>query len=93
MLYCAIEARQNMSVEHDAAETLDVQGENCPMPVVKTKQAADDLSANEVLEVLATDPGSMSDIKGWAGSTTGIELVDQIEGDGGVYKHYVRKTK
>jgi tRNA 2-thiouridine synthesizing protein A len=93
MLYCAIEARQNMSVEHDAAETLDVQRENCPMPVVKTKQAVDDLSAEEVLEVLATDPGSMSDIKGWAGSTAGIELVDQIESDGDVYKHYVRKTE
>ena len=82
-----------MSVEHDAAETLDVQGENCPMPVVKTKQAVDDLSTEEVLEVLATDPGSMSDIKGWAGSTAGIELVDQIESDGDVYKHYVRKTE
>lgn len=85
-----------MSTEHDAAETLDVQGENCPMPVVKTKGATDDLQSNEVLEVLATDPGSMSDIKGWADTTAGVELVDQIESEQGgedVYKHYVRKTE
>jgi tRNA 2-thiouridine synthesizing protein A len=85
-----------MSVEHDSAETLDVQGENCPMPVVKTKQAVDDRATDEVLEVLATDPGSMSDIKGWADSTAGVELVDQIEAerDGEeLYKHYVRKTE
>ena len=95
-LYCAMEAIQIMSTDHDTAETLDVQGANCPMPVMKTKQAIDDRDTEEMLEVLATDPGSMSDIKGWASSTAGVELVDQIEteGDGEeIYKHYVRKTE
>jgi len=85
-----------MSTEYDAATTLDVQGENCPMPVVKTKGATDDLQPDEVLEVLATDPGSVSDIKGWADTTAGVELVDQIESDQDgedIYKHYVRKTE
>ncbi|WP_160133553.1 sulfurtransferase TusA family protein [Halococcus salsus] len=81
-----------MSEEHDVAETLDVQGENCPMPVVKTKQAVDGLGADEVLEVLATDAGSMSDIKGWAGSTADVELVDQVA-EADVYRHYVRKVE
>ena len=79
-----------MSTEHDTAKTLDVKGQNCPMPVVKTKQTIDDLEAGDVLEVLATDPGSMSDIKGWAETTDGVALVDQVEGDD-VYKHYVQK--
>jgi TusA-related sulfurtransferase len=61
------------------------------MPVVKTKSATDGLAAGEVLEVLATDPGSMSDINGWADGTAGVELLDQTEGDD-VYRHYVRKT-
>lgn len=85
-----------MSMENDATTTLDVQGENCPMPVVKTKGATDDLQADEVLEVLATDPGSVSDIKGWADTTADVELVDQIESEQSgeeVYKHYVRKTE
>ena len=81
-----------MSAEFDIAETLDVKGASCPMPVVKTKSAVDDLDAGEVLEVLATDPGSMSDIDGWADGTAGVELVDQTEGDD-VYNHYVRKTE
>jgi len=81
-----------MSTEFDIAETLDVKGASCPMPVVKTKQAIDDIEAGGVLEVLATDSGSMSDIDGWASGTEGVELLDQREGDD-VYKHYVRKTE
>ncbi|MEF8886450.1 MAG: sulfurtransferase TusA family protein [Haloarculaceae archaeon] len=81
-----------MSVEFDIAETLDVKGASCPMPVVKTKAATDDLDGGDVLEVLATDPGSMSDIDGWASGTEGVELLDQVEGED-VYRHYVRKTE
>ncbi|WP_254546984.1 sulfurtransferase TusA family protein [Halomarina pelagica] len=77
---------------YEVTETLDVKGQNCPMPVVKTKQAVDQLAADDVLEVLATDPGSVSDIAGWAESTDGVELLDQREGDE-VYSHYVRKTE
>ncbi|RNJ26212.1 sulfurtransferase TusA family protein [Halosegnis longus] len=74
-------------------ETLDVKGEACPMPVVKTKQSVDDLGAGEVLEVHATDSGSVSDIDGWAAGTPGVTLVDQAETDDGgetVYVHRVR---
>jgi len=81
-----------MSAEYDIAETLDVKGASCPMPVVKTKSAIDGLDADEVLEVLATDSGSMSDIDGWADGTDGVELLAQEEA-GDVYKHYVRKTE
>jgi tRNA 2-thiouridine synthesizing protein A len=81
-----------MSLESDITETLDVKGASCPMPVVKTKSAIDDLSEGDVLEVLATDSGSMSDIHGWAAGTEGVELLDQAEGDG-VYRHYVHKTE
>ncbi|RBI58362.1 hypothetical protein DMJ13_27135 [halophilic archaeon] len=78
--------------EYEITETLDVKGQNCPMPVVKTKQNVDQLAEGDVLEVLATDPGSMSDLGGWADTTDGVELLDQQEGDD-VYKHYVRKTE
>ena len=81
-----------MSVNFDIAETLDVKGASCPMPVVKTKQAIDDLAEGDVLEVVATDSGSMSDIDGWASGTDGVELLEQEEGDD-VFKHYVRKTE
>ncbi|WP_425499552.1 sulfurtransferase TusA family protein [Haloferax larsenii] len=62
------------------------------MPVVKTKQATGGLGVDSILEVTATDPGSMSDLFGWADSTDGVELLSQVEGDG-VYTHYIRKTE
>ena len=82
-----------MTTDHDITETLDVKNASCPMPVVKTKQAIDDLDAGDVLEVLATDSGSVSDIDGWANVTDGVSLLDQRETDDGgetVYRHYVR---
>jgi len=60
-------------------ETLDVTGESCPIPVVKTEQAVDDPASGALLEVHATDIGSVSDIDGWAGGTPGVELVNQSE--------------
>ena len=80
-----------MSSQYDITETLDVKGLSCPMPIVKTKGAIDDLEAGDVLEVVATDSGSMSDIQGWAEGTDGVELLDQVE-DGDTYVHYVEKT-
>ncbi|ELY48556.1 sulfurtransferase TusA family protein [Natronolimnohabitans innermongolicus] len=80
-----------MSSEYDITETLDVKGQSCPMPIVKTKQAIDDLEAGAVLEVVATDSGSMSDIQGWADGTNGVDLLEQVE-DGDHYIHYVEKT-
>lgn len=81
----------NMSSKFEITETLDVQGASCPIPVIKTKQAVDDLEEGEILEVLATDSGSMSDIKGWADATDGVKLLDQIEDDD-QFLHYVEKT-
>ncbi|MFC3959293.1 sulfurtransferase TusA family protein [Halovivax cerinus] len=80
-----------MSSQYDITETLDVKGQSCPMPVVKTKGAVDDLDEGQILEVVATDSGSMSDLAGWAEGTDGVTLLDQVEGDD-VYKHYVEKT-
>lgn len=79
-----------MSTEFEVTETVDVQGESCPMPVVETRGAIDDLASGDVLEVLATDSGSVSDIAGWAETVDDAELLDQTD-DGSVYSHYLRK--
>lgn len=84
-----------MSTE-SASETLDVKGQNCPMPVIKTKGAFEELAPGDTLEIVATDSGSTSDIAGWAESTDGAELLDQeeaTEGGESVYRHYVRKAE
>ncbi|MBX0323044.1 sulfurtransferase TusA family protein [Halomicroarcula sp. F13] len=79
----------------DVTTTIDVTGESCPMPVVRTKQAVDDLAVGDVLEVLATDSGSVSDIDGWAASVDDVALLAQSEttADGRtVYHHYVERV-
>jgi tRNA 2-thiouridine synthesizing protein A len=45
---------------------LDVRGTKCPVPIVRAKKEVDTMKVGDVLEVLATDPGSVSDFQGWA---------------------------
>jgi tRNA 2-thiouridine synthesizing protein A len=70
-------------------QQLDARGLACPMPIVKTAQAMKALASGELLEVLATDPGSVKDFAAWS-RTTGNELVDQTA-DGGVFRFVLRR--
>ncbi len=71
------------------AKTLDLKGLSCPLPIVKTAQAIKELTSGEVIEALATDPGSVPDFNAWSRST-GHELIEQTE-EGGVYHFLIRK--
>jgi tRNA 2-thiouridine synthesizing protein A len=71
------------------AQQLDLKGLSCPMPIVKTAMAMKQVAAGQVVEVLATDPGSVPDFAAWC-RTTGNELVEQTE-EAGVYRFIVRK--
>ncbi len=77
--------------EYAPEKTLDARGLKCPMPVVKTSQEIKNVSVGGVLEVLATDPGSVADIQAWCKST-GNELLG-MEKDEGVFKFYIRRVK
>ena len=72
-------------------KTLDAKGLKCPMPVVKTSKEIKSISVGGVLEVLATDPGSMADITAWTKST-GNELLKADKEDS-VFKFYIRRVK
>jgi len=69
---------------------LDARGLACPMPIVKSAQAIAGLVSGELLEVLATDPGSTKDFAAWA-RATGHELVEQSTPDDGVYRFVLRR--
>ncbi len=71
-------------------KVLDAKGLACPMPIVKTKQAMNELAPGQVLEIAATDKGSTADLKAWAKSI-GHQYLGTIEADG-VLKHYLRKA-
>ncbi|HET7029569.1 MAG TPA: sulfurtransferase TusA family protein, partial [Candidatus Limnocylindrales bacterium] len=64
-------------------------GLSCPMPIVKTAQAIKGLASGALLEVLATDPGSVKDLAAWS-RTTGNTVVEQ-SADGGVFRFVVRR--
>lgn len=68
---------------------LDCKGLLCPLPIIKTKQAMDTLTAGQVLRMVATDAGSVNDVQAWV-RQTGNELLNH-EDSGGVYTYYLRK--
>ena len=70
--------------------TLDARNLSCPMPVLKSKKALKSLEINQVLEILATDPGSMADIPAWT-RTTGQELISAEERGPKDYRFLIRR--
>ncbi len=71
--------------------TLDVQGLKCPLPVIRARKAIEELAVGQVLEVVATDPGSMADFQAWT-KNTGHELLLAEERDG-VYRYHIRRGR
>jgi tRNA 2-thiouridine synthesizing protein A len=69
--------------------TLDLKGLSCPLPIVKTAQAVKQLPPGQLIEAMATDPGSVADFTAWS-RATGNELVEQTTEDG-VYRFVIRK--
>lgn len=68
---------------------VDARGLSCPMPIVKTAQAMKNVPSGGLVEVVATDPGSVKDFGAWS-RTTGNELIEQTS-DGAVYRFVLRR--
>lgn len=68
---------------------INAKGLSCPMPIVKVKKGMAQLESGQVIELQATDKGSMADIKAWADST-GHEYIGSIQEEE-VFRHYLRK--
>ena len=70
---------------------LDCVGLFCPMPIMKTKQAVDNLEVGQILMVEADDSAYEGDLKVWA-KHMGHEIV-RFEREGTMMTAYIRKTK
>jgi tRNA 2-thiouridine synthesizing protein A len=79
-----------MTVLLTADELVDARGLSCPMPIVKTATLIRTLASGKVIEVLATDPGSVKDFEAWSRST-GNELIESTQ-EGSVYRFLIRKV-
>ena len=74
----------------DAHKQIDTRGLNCPLPILKAKKALADMASGELLQVLATDPGSVRDFQAFA-RQTGHELVEQQTLPGNEFTHVLRR--
>jgi len=73
----------------DFNEELDARGLNCPLPILRAKKAINGLEADQVLKIIATDPGSVKDFEAFC-KQTGNELVSTAE-DGGEFTFFIKK--
>ena len=74
-----------MTINH-----LDTKGLKCPLPVLKARRAMKAVETGGVLEIEATDPGSVEDFAHFC-DATGYELLESGDADG-VYTFRIRKT-
>jgi TusA-related sulfurtransferase len=77
----------NENLKIDA--TLDCRGMSCPAPILRIKEMIQKMAAGEVLEMIATDPGSVRDMDSWS-KRTGHEILETRHG-GGLFRFYIRK--
>ncbi len=70
-------------------KTLDCIGLYCPEPVFRTREEISMVQVGQVLEVLADDPASESDIRSWA-KHSGHELLS-VEKVGDGFRFLIRR--
>lgn len=73
-----------------ADQLLDCKGLNCPLPILKAKKALTALPPGGILEIHATDPGSVKDFEAFCRST-GNELLESRV-DGKTYIFLIKHT-
>ena len=71
------------------AKTLDCIGLYCPEPVFRTREEISTVPVGSILEVLADDPASESDITSWA-KHAGQELISVEKREGG-FRFLIRR--
>ena len=73
-----------------AEHVLNAEGLNCPLPILKAKKALKTVPAGEILEIRATDPGSVADFAAFCNQTGNELLSSSTEGD--ISKFEIRRS-
>ncbi len=68
---------------------IDVRGEVCPVPVIRTSEAVRELPAGATVLVIADDPAIVIDLPAWCHSN-GHET-ERVARNGNEYRYLVRK--
>ncbi len=72
------------------AVVVDTKGLKCPLPVLRLRKALRDVPAGEIVEVSATDPGTVGDFQAFC-KTSGNEFLEWRE-DSGVFFFKLKKA-
>ncbi|MAY36529.1 sulfurtransferase TusA family protein [Litorivivens sp.] len=70
--------------------TVDARGLDCPLPLLKAKQALNRMASGQQLEVLATDAGSVRDFAVFSEQSGHSLLLSEEEG--GEYRYILEKS-
>lgn len=73
----------------EARKNLDVRGLNCPQPILHLRAGLNEMTSGKVLQVIATDPGSIRDIKTFCEQTDNTLLSSSEEA--GEYTFLIQK--
>jgi tRNA 2-thiouridine synthesizing protein A len=73
-----------------ADQLLNAEGLNCPLPILRAKKALKGMTAGQVLEIRATDPGSVADFAAFCNQTGNELLSSSTEGE--IYKFEIKKN-
>ena len=73
----------------EASKKLDVRGLNCPQPILRMRASLKEMKSGKVLQVIATDPGSVRDIKTFCNQTDNTLLSLSIVA--GEYIFFIQK--
>lgn len=71
-----------------ADQVLNAEGLNCPLPILRAKKAIKAMNSGQVLEVRATDPGSVADFSAFCNQTGNALLSSTTEGE--IYKFEIK---
>lgn len=59
---------------------LDARNILCPLPVIRTQNAVQELNKGDILTVTCTDPGALNDIPAWS-RINGHKVLDMQNND------------
>lgn len=68
---------------------VDARGTACPGPLLATKKAVADIQAGQIMEVMSSDEGTVSDIPKWC-KKMNYEYYGCIDADG-IYRLFLKK--
>lgn len=68
---------------------VDAKNLNCPLPILRCKKGLSDMEAEQVLKIMATDPGSVKDFQAFCKQTGHVLL--QLDEEENIFTFYIKK--